>query len=40
LWQLLEQLQVLLACWAGACPVCKRPAPRWLRRTGSPRAPT
>jgi SRSO17 transposase len=40
LWQLLEQLQVLLACWAGACPVCKRPAPRWLRRTGRPRAPT
>jgi hypothetical protein len=25
---------------AGACPVCKRPAPRWLRRTGRPRAPT
>jgi hypothetical protein len=40
LWQLLEQLQVLLACWAGACPVCKRPAPRWLRRTGRPQAPT
>jgi DDE superfamily endonuclease len=40
LWQLLEQLQVLLACWAGACPVCQRPAPRWLRRTGRPRAPT
>src|SRR6266540_1886320 len=40
LWQLLEQLQVLLACWAGACPLCQRPAPRWLRRTGRPRAPT
>jgi hypothetical protein len=36
LWQLLAELQVLLACWAGACPVCKRPAPRWLRRTGRP----
>jgi DDE superfamily endonuclease len=34
LWQLLGELQVLLACWAGACPLCKRPAPRWLRRTG------
>jgi hypothetical protein len=40
LWQLLGELQVLLACWAGACPVCKRPAPRWLRRTGRPRVPT
>jgi SRSO17 transposase len=28
LWQLLGELQVLLACWAGACPLCKRPAPR------------
>ena len=28
LWQLLGELQVLLACWAGACPVCKRPTPR------------
>jgi SRSO17 transposase len=37
LWQLLSELQVLLACWAGACPVCKRPARRWLRRTGRPR---
>jgi hypothetical protein len=26
LWQLLVELQVLLACWAGACPVCRRPA--------------
>ena len=25
---------------AGACPVSKRPAPRWLRRPGPPRAPT
>src|SRR5512132_1706630 len=40
LWQLLGELQVLLAGWAGACPLCKRPAPRWLRRTGPPRAPT
>jgi SRSO17 transposase len=40
LWQLLGELQVLLACWAGACPVCKRPAPRWLRPTGRPPAPT
>src|SRR6266498_3197533 len=40
LWQLLGGLQVLLACWAGACPVCKRPAPRWLRRTGRPHVPT
>ena len=40
LWQLLDQLQVLLACWAGACPLCKRPAPRWLQRTGRPSAPT
>jgi hypothetical protein len=40
LWQLLGELQVLLACWAGACPVCKRPAPRWLRRTGRLPAPT
>ena len=40
LWQLLEQLQVLLACWAGTYPVCQRPAPQWLRRTGRPRAPT
>jgi hypothetical protein len=40
LWQLLGELQVLLACWAGACPVCQRPAPGWLRRTGRPRAPT
>ena len=27
-------------CWAGACPLCRRPAPRWLRRTGRARAPT
>src|SRR6266511_4898584 len=27
--QVVVVLQVLLACWAGACPVCKRPAPRW-----------
>jgi SRSO17 transposase len=40
LWQLLEQLQVLLACWAGVCPLCQRPAPRWLCRRGRPRAPT
>jgi hypothetical protein len=40
LWQLLEQLQVLLACWAGACPTCRRPAPRWLSRQGRSRAPT
>jgi hypothetical protein len=40
LWQLLGELQVLLACWAGACPVCRRPAPRWLRCTGRPRVPT
>jgi len=26
LWQLLGELQVVLACWAGACPVCQRPA--------------
>ena len=35
-----EELQVLLGCWVGACPTCKRPAPRWLRRTGRARAPT
>jgi len=35
-----EGLQVLLACWAGACPLCKRPTPRWLRRMGRPRVPT
>ena len=40
LWQLLGELQVLLACWAGVCPVCKRPAPQWLRRRGRKRAPT
>jgi hypothetical protein len=40
LWQLLGELQVLLACWAGACPLCKRPAPPWLRRTGRSPAPT
>jgi SRSO17 transposase len=40
LWQLLEQLQVLLACWAGACPLCRRPAPRWLSRRGRSPAPT
>src|SRR4029453_2697375 len=40
LWQLLGELQVLLAWWAGAYPVCKRPAPRWPPRTGPPRAPT
>ena len=40
LWQLLGELQVLLACWAGACPVCKRPAPRWLSRRGRSCAPT
>src|SRR4029453_5064816 len=40
LWQLLEELQVLLGCWAGACPVCHRPAPRWLRHQGQARAPT
>jgi hypothetical protein len=28
--QLLGELQVVLGCWAGACPTCKRPAPRWL----------
>jgi hypothetical protein len=39
-WQLLDQLQVLLACWAGACPVCQRPVPGWLRRTRRSRAPT
>ena len=40
LWQLLAGLQVLLACWAGACPLCRRPAPRWLRHPGQARAPT
>jgi Transposase DDE domain len=35
-----EELQVLLACWAGACPVCNRPAPGWLRHRGQARAPT
>jgi hypothetical protein len=40
LWQLLDQLEVLLAYWAGACPVCKRPAPQWLRHAGRVRAPT
>jgi hypothetical protein len=40
LWQLVEQLQVLLACWAGACPTCRRPAPHWLSRQGRSRAPT
>jgi len=40
LWQPLSELQVLLGCWAGACPVCKRPAPRRLRRTGRAPAPT
>jgi hypothetical protein len=40
LWRLLEQLQVLLGCWAGACPPCHRPAPRWLLRPGRARAPT
>jgi DDE superfamily endonuclease len=40
LWQLLGELQALLACWAGACPLCKRPAPRWLPRSGRSRAPT
>jgi SRSO17 transposase len=39
-WQLLEELQVLLGCWAGACPVCHRPAPRWLHHRGQARAPT
>jgi hypothetical protein len=27
LWQLLGQLQVLLACWAGACPSASVPRP-------------
>ena len=40
LWQLLDKLQALLGCWAGACPLCKRATPRWLRRTGRPCAPT
>jgi hypothetical protein len=40
LWQLLGELQALLACWAGACPTCKRPAPRWLGRRGRSPAPT
>ena len=40
LWQLLGELQALLGCWAGACPLCKRPAPRWLRHRGQPRATT
>jgi hypothetical protein len=39
LWQLLEQPQVVLACWAGACPTCRRPAPHWLSPPRS-RAPT
>ena len=25
LWQLLGELQILLACWADACPLCQRP---------------
>ena len=40
LWQLLGELQLLLACWAGACPTCRRPAPRWLRHRRRARAPT
>jgi hypothetical protein len=40
LWQLLGELQILLACWAGACPLCQRPTPRWLHPTGRPPAPT
>ena len=40
LWQLLGELQILLACWACACPLCQRPTPRWLRPTGRPPAPT
>jgi hypothetical protein len=38
-WQLLDQLQVLLACWDGACPLCQRPMPRWLHQ-GQARTPT
>jgi AraC-like DNA-binding protein len=34
------ELQILLACWAGACPMCQHPTPRWLRPTGRPPAPT
>jgi len=34
LWLLLGELQALLTCWAGACPLCKRPAPRWLCHRG------
>jgi hypothetical protein len=40
LWQLLGELQVLRACWAGPCPLCKRSAPRQLRSRGRAHAPT
>jgi len=28
----LQRLQVLLAGWAGACPICRRRAPHWQSR--------
>jgi hypothetical protein len=35
----LRELQLLLACWAGACPVCRRRLPRstvWLHPSAAP----
>jgi hypothetical protein len=35
----LRELQILLACWAGACPLCQRNLPRstpWLHPAAHP----
>jgi hypothetical protein len=35
----LRELQILLACWAGACPLCQRTLPRstpWLHPSTHP----
>ena len=39
LYQVLRELQLLLACWAGACPLCQRKLPRstpWLHPSAHP----